>query len=599
MPTNALLLATLLVTASVLSPVSATEAPRSEAVAASPSADAEARFLALVEREWQWRLAQFPQLATGVGVHDHDDRLGRVDAVAQQERRRYWEGVLAELDRIDIDTLPPARRIDARIFRDQLESNVDNIRLGDWQMPFNADSSFWSGLTFLPRRQPLATADDYRRYIKRLEAVPALFDQYIGVMEAGIARGMTVPRATLGGRDRSIAQLAEGDPEASPFYAPFKRIPAGVPADEADALREAGRRVVAEAVQPAYAKLHVFFRDTYVPNARATLAAHDLPDGEAYYRRQIIDFVTEDLPPGQIHDIGLAEVARIRAAMQAIIDEVEFDGDFAAFLKFLREDPQFYPRTADDLLASAAWTAKRVDGELPKYFGRLPRRPYGIQPVPAEIAPFYTAGRYVPAGASSSEPGWYWVNTHNLRSRPLYTLPALTLHEAVPGHHLQGALAQEQGEQLPFRRHSYISAYGEGWALYAEELGNEMGIYRTPYERFGQLTYAMWRACRLVVDTGIHAKGWTREQALAYMRENTALSEHEITTEVDRYISWPGQALSYMIGMIRIRELRADAERELGAGFDIREFHDTVLATGSVPLPVLEAEVRRWIATKR
>jgi uncharacterized protein (DUF885 family) len=281
--------------------------------------------------------------------------------------------------------------------------------------------------------------------------------------------------------------------------------------------------------------------------------------------------------------------------MEKVMKEAKFDGDFAAFLTFLRTDPQFYAKTPRELLMTARDIAKRIDGELPKYFGKLPRLPYGVAPVPAAIAPYYTTGRYSGAPADGKTAGFYWVNTWKLEARPLYALPALTLHEAVPGHHLQGALANEQGEQPPFRRYSYISAFGEGWALYAEHLGVEMGIYETPYEQFGRLTYEMWRACRLVIDTGIHAKGWTREQALALLRDNSALSEHEITTEVDRYISWPGQALSYKLGELRIRELRADAERELGDKFDLRAFHDAILSLGSVPLPLLDQRVKEFI----
>jgi uncharacterized protein (DUF885 family) len=467
-------------------------------------------------------------------------------------------------------------------------------------MPLNSDSSFYADLAFLPRQHPWRDAGDVRRYIARLRAVPAWFDQHVALLEDGLRRGQTVPRVTLEGRDGAIAaHAAVTDPTQSVFYAPLRALPASIDAGSATRLRAEAAAAIAESVVPAYAKLQVFMRERYLPGARTTLAASALPEGRDYYRRQIVDFVTEDLDPKDIHVTGLAEVARLRAAMESIITELAFDGDYAAFLHHLRNDPRFYAETAEELLAQAAWVAKRADGALPRFFGRLPRLPYGVQAVPEAIAPYYTSGRYVPPAEGSGEPGWYWVNTHALRSRPLYTLPALTLHEAVPGHHLQGALAAEAGAQPPFRRYSYISAYGEGWALYCEELGHEMGIYRTPYERFGQLTYAMWRANRLVVDTGIHALGWTREQAIDYMTANTALSEHEIRTEVDRYISWPGQALSYYLGMLRIKALRADAERELGPRFDLRAFHDAVLETGSVPLPQLSAHVRQWIAARR
>lgn len=560
----------------------------------------DAALRALYDREWTWRLAQFPLLATSTGEHRHDDRLGTVDEAAQQARRAYWEGVLREIDAIDASALSPTAKVDYAIFRAQVESSAENIRLGGHRMPLNSDSAFWSDLAFLPRLHPFRDAGDFERYIARLRAVPAYFEQHIDLLREGLRRGQTVPRVTLEGREGSIAAQAKvDDVEASPFYAPLRRLPSSIAAEDAARLRADAATAIREWIAPAYAKLLVFVRDTYIPGARTTLAATALPDGKAYYRRQIIDFVTEDLDPREIHATGLAEVTRLRAAMEAIIREVGFEGDYAAFLHHLRTDPRYYAKSPDELLAQAAWIAKRADGALPRFFGRLPRRPYGVQAVPEEVAPYYTAGRYVSAAEGSTEPGWYWVNTHGLPGRPLYTLPALTLHEAVPGHHLQIALAAEQGEQPPFRRHSYISAYGEGWALYAEELGHEMGIYRTAHERFGQLTYAMWRANRLVVDTGVHALGWSRERAVAYMTENTALSEHEIRTEVDRYISWPGQALSYYLGMLRIKALRAEAERELGPRFDLRAFHDTVLETGSVPLPVLSDHVRGWIAARK
>jgi uncharacterized protein (DUF885 family) len=385
------------------------------------------------------------------------------------------------------------------------------------------------------------------------------------------------------------------DARKSAFYAPFDSIPATIPPAEATRLKAAGAAAIREAVIPAFAKVARFLVETYIPGARKTIAAADLPGGRAIYRAQIREYVTRDMTPEDLHALGLREVARIRAAMEAVRREVKFQGDLPAFLQHLRTAPEFYAKTPDELLMHAAFIAKTIDGMLPRFFGLLPRLPYRVEAVPASIAPFYTGGRYVQAAEGGDEPGTYWVNTYDLPSRPLYALPSLTLHEAVPGHHLQIALAAEQRGLPPFRRFAYFSVTGEGWALYSEKLGEEMGLYRTPYERFGRYTYEMWRACRLVVDTGIHALGWSREQANAFMRENTALSVHEIETEVDRYIGWPGQALSYKVGEIRIRELRARAEQALGARFDLKRFHDTILALGSVPLPVLEEEVERYI----
>jgi uncharacterized protein (DUF885 family) len=394
---------------------------------------------------------------------------------------------------------------------------------------------------------------------------------------------------TLAGRDVSVSTISEAaNAEATPFWKPFKSMPSSVPAAEQAALRAQARAAIEGRVKPAYVALLSFLRTDYIPHATSTLAAEGLPDGRAYYRAQIREFTTLDMDPEAIHQLGLGEVAKIHAQMLDVMKETGFKGDFPAFLAYLRSDPRFYAKTPQELLDRAAWISKRVDGKLSAYFGWLPRSRFTIEPVPADIAPFYTSGR----GGTSV----YLVNTYDLASRPLYNLTALTLHESAPGHSLQGGLAEEQGGLPDFRREVYISAYGEGWALYCEHLGLEMGMYDTPYDRFGMLTFQMWRAARLVVDTGIHHKGWTRAQAIAYLHDNTALADHDIAIEVDRYISWPGQALSYYLGMMAIEEMRAKAEAALGPKFDIRAFHDTVLSMGSVPLPVLRARIDRFIA---
>ncbi|WOB26275.1 MULTISPECIES: DUF885 family protein [Xanthomonas] len=554
-------------------------------------APADARFRAIYEKEWAWRQAETGQADEDTDTTGDNTKLPDVGATAQQARLAVWEGVLKRLDGIDPKQLSPANQVNLAIYRPQVENLAAEVRLRLYEMPFNSDSSFWSNLGFMAQR-PMKTAAEYRAYIARLNDVPRYFDQQIVNMRTGLARGFSVPRAVLDGRDVSIATVAEvKDPTESTFYAPFKQLPAQIPAAEQAQLRAQAKTAVSGAVLPAYAKLLTFFRTDYMPKARTTLAAEALPDGKAFYRQQIREYTTLELTPEQIHQIGLDEVARIQTQMNAIIQQVEFKGSFAQFLSFLRTDPQFYAKTPQELLDRAAWISKRVDGQVGRFIGTLPRGRFTIKPVPADIAPFWTAGR---GGATT-----YWVNTYNLPSRPLYNLPALTLHESSPGHSLQGSLALEQGEQPAFRRENYISAYGEGWALYTEKLGQEMGIYETPYEEFGRLTYEMWRACRLVIDTGVHHDGWTREQALAYLRDRTALSEHEVTTEVDRYISWPGQALSYKLGEITIVKLRAEAERELGERFDIKAFHDVVLKQGSVTLPVLEQQVRAFIAQSK
>ncbi|MEO8364709.1 MAG: DUF885 family protein [Pseudoxanthomonas sp.] len=570
-------------------------------VAGTPAASAQAstadqRFQSVYEKEWKWRLESFGSVDEDSDNAAQNDHLADVSAAAQAGRLEVWTDVLRQLDAIDPAQLSPANRINLAVYRPQVENLAADARLRGYEMPFNSDSSFWSDLGFMARQQ-MHGVGEYEAYIARLNDVPRYFDQQIDNMRAGLARGFSVPRAVLDGRDVSIAAMAGlKDPTTANFYEPFKQLPTQMPAAEQQRLRAAAATAISERMVPAYAQLLRFFRDEYVPQARTTLAAEAMPDGKAYYRQQIREYTTLDLDPEQIHRIGLDEVARIQAEMDTIIRQVGFKAPpgqevFPAFLQFLRTDPQFYATTPQALLERAAWISKRVDGQVGKFIGTLPRGRFTIVPVPADIAPFWTSGR---GGADT-----YWLNTYNLPARPLYNLPALTLHESSPGHSLQGALAKEQAGQPEFRRRNYISAYGEGWGLYSEKLGKEMGIYETPYEDFGRLTYEMWRACRLVIDTGLHHQGWTRDRALAYLRDRTALSEHEITTEVDRYISWPGQALSYKLGELAIVRLRAQAEHELGDRFDIKAFHDAVLSQGSVPLPVLEQQIQAFIADSK
>ncbi len=571
-------------------------APAASPAAATPPASvanesaADSAFRVLYEKEWAWR-----QTGGGEASEDEDApasaaHMPDVGPQAQQARLKVWDDVLAQLDRIDVQALSADNRVNFAIYRDQVFNLAQDVRLRAYEMPFNSDSSFWSNLSFMARREMKST-QDYQNYIARLNDVPRYFGQQTDNMRAGLKRGFSVPRAVLDGREVSIANVAElQDPTGSPLYAPFNKLPNSIPAAEQARLQAQARAAISGKVVPAFQQLRTFFVNEYVPQARTTLAAEAMPDGKAYYRQQIHEYTTLDLSPDEIHAIGLKEVARIQNEMNAIIEQVGFKGSFAEFLAFLRTDPQFYAKTPEELLQRAAWISKRVDGVIGRYM-TLPRARFTIVPVPPDIAPFWTAGR--------GGMGTYWVNTYNLPARPLYNLPALTLHESDPGHALQGALAAEQGELPDFRRTSYISAYGEGWGLYCEKLGVEMGIYETPYEDFGRLTYEMWRAARLVIDTGVHSKGWSREQALAYLRDRTALSEHEVTTEVDRYISWPGQALSYKLGEIAIVRLRAQAEKELGDKFDVKGFHDAVLRQGSVPLPVLEQQIQAYIAERR
>lgn len=554
----------------------------------SPPNSSDARFRSLYQQEWAWRTGQAGVSASGESQPNHA-RLDDVDAATQQQRLDYWRKVLAQLDAIDAGKLSPDEQVNYAVYRAQIANLLADQQFKTWEMPFNSDSAFWSEVADELGGDRLRTVEDYRRYLERMDQLPHYFEQQTENMRAGLARGFSVPREVLKGRDVSIAAVAEQkDPTKGSFYAPFAHLPETITAAQASQLQAAARQKISNQVIPAYAKLLSFFRQDYVPHARTTLAAEAMPDGKAFYRQQIIEYTTLDLDPDAIHKIGLEQVDKIHAEMVQTMQQTGFKGSFAEFLHFLRTDPQFYAKTPDELLMRTAWVAKQVDAQLGKEFGRLPRQRFAIVPVPDDIAPYYTSGR----GGS----GVYLVNTYDLPSRPLYNMPALTLHESMPGHSLQLSLAAEQHGQPAFRRDSYISAYGEGWGLYSEYLGNEMGIYQTSYQRFGYLTYQMWRACRLVVDTGIHHLGWTRQQAIDYMTSNTALSDREIANEVDRYISWPAQALSYELGYLKLLELRHQAEQALGAKFDLRHFHDTVLSTGSVPLPVLQQRIDRFIA---
>lgn len=554
---------------------------------------------ALIQREWEWRLEAYPLLATSVGDHRYDDRLTDQTPAGIAKRSDQTKTFLVELEKIDRGALTPAERINYDMFKADLVDRVDAARFHEMLLPLNADSGFHTDFAISTQQMSFAAAGDYDKYLARLRAFPRYMDEHIALMREGLRTGMTIPRASLAGIESSITPLVAADPTASALWKPFASMAATIPAADRERLQAEGRTAIAEAVVPAYRRFLEFMSKDYVPGARTTLAATALPDGQAYYAFLVRRFTTLDLTPEQVHQTGLEQVAAIQKEMDEAMRQSGFKGTFPQFLQFLRTDPRFYPKSADALLERASYIAKRMDGKLPSLFSRLPRQPYGVAPVPEFLAPKYTAGRYNPNPPDGTEPGYYWVNTYALQTRPLYNLEALTLHESVPGHHLQTALAYELQQMPEFRRWTYLSAFGEGWGLYSEWLGLEAGFYTDPYSNFGRLTYAMWRAARLVVDTGLHAKGWTRQQAIDYLSQHTALSLHECTTETDRYISWPGQALSYKIGELKIRELRRKAEQALGERFDVRRFHDAVLGNGSVPLTVLEQEIDRFIAEER
>lgn len=567
-----------------LAPALAQDAPMP--TLAPPANAAEAALRDLYTAEWDWRQAEFDRVRVD-GRWQAGERMASVTPEAWARRAAYWKAVLAKLDTIPLDALGREERINAEVFRTSLEANVANADWRTFEAPFNSDSFFWGGIN---PRQPYQTEADWRRFIARLGDVPRYFDEQIANMRRGLDRGWSVPRVTLDGRDTTLVPYTQTG-EDNPLLATFERIPASIPEPARTQLREQGRRVVLEQTVPAYTALLGFLRDDYFPRTRTTIAARDLPEGRAFYQSQIREYVTRDMSPREIHDLGLAEVARISAEMREVMTRAGFTGTFEEFLEYLRTDPKFYATTPQQLLSHTAWIAKKIDGELKHVVGTLPRYRFTILPVADDIAPIYTAGR---GGLEAC-----FFNTYDLPSRPLYNLPALVAHECAPGHSFQAALALEAPARPDFRQQTYFSGYGEGWGLYTEWLGTRMGLYETPYEEFGRLTFEMWRAARLVIDTGLHEYGWSRQQAIDYLASHTALARHDVVTEVDRYISWPGQALSYYIGYKTILDLRAEAERALGTAFDQRPFHDTILNLGSVPLPVLEDEVRRFIAEQK
>lgn len=543
----------------------------------------------LFEEEWQFRTGQG-------GWWDRNDEgdiiLKDISPEKEKSKADYWKSVLKKLEAIDYEQLNKEDKINYRIFKFQIEDFIAGIEFEDYLMPLNAEGGFYTNLGASAKRLRFTSVSNYETYLKRLEAIPHYLAAYTNLMRLGIEKGITQPKVIVKNYKALIATYLKQET----FYEPLTKLEQlDIQQEEKQRYQKAVKKVVNETVLPAYQVFDAFMEKEYLPAAKTAIGAISLPNGKAYYEQRVQYFTTLDLSPDDIFELGKQEVARIRADMEAVIEEVEFEGSFEKFLSFLRTDEQFYAKTPKALLKEAAYLAKKMDGKLPQFFNTLPRLTYGVHPVPAAIAPNYTGGRYSPGSAKAHRAGEYWVNTYKLDSRPLYVLPALTLHEAVPGHHLQMALSEEL-ENLPnFRRYTYLSCYGEGWGLYSEWLGIEAEMYETPYENFGRMTYEMWRACRLVVDVGMHYKDWTREEAVDFMASNTALSLHEVNTEIDRYIGWPAQALSYKIGELKIRELRQKAEQTLQDDFDIRAFHDVILSSGAVPLFILEEMVNDYI----
>lgn len=554
-----------------------------------------APFQQLLADHWRWSLSESPLLATTLGTRTYDRELGDLSLAAMDRRARTAAGFLDRLARIDSTALTPAERVTSALLRRDLQTTVEGNRHGQRAVLITTYDGWHVGFADLPDRHPFRERADYDAYVARLAAFPRFNRGGIETTRAALAGGFAQACAPFVGYERTIRGVVDREVERSRFLEPFARRPTYIDESAWAALRARASAAVRDSVYPAYATLLDFYTRDVAPACRANASVAATPGGAAYYAFRVRTETTTDLTPEQVHQLGLREVARIGAEMDSIAARAGH-ANRRAFVAQLRADPRQHAKTADELLTAAAVLAKRIDGEMPKYFGRLPRLPYTVRPIPDAIAPGTTTAYYSGGSLEGGLPGIYWVNTSKLDQRPLYELPALTMHEAVPGHHHQISLAQEL--DLPiFRRYGVsFTAFTEGWGLYAERLGIEMGLYDTPEKQIGRLSYEMWRATRLVVDPGIHARGWTREQAIAYMLEHTALSPGNIEAEVNRYITWPGQATGYKVGELRIRELRGRAERRLGARFDLRAFHDAVLEHGPVPLDVLEAQVDRWIA---
>ncbi|WP_426060201.1 DUF885 domain-containing protein [Hymenobacter sp. B1770] len=521
--------------------------------------------------------------------------LGSHTEAAFLAKHSFYKKIDAGLQQINRKSLSFEDEINLELLRHEVQDELSDYQYKSYLNPLLTDAGFHARLASRGNTT-INSRKDAEQYILVLKDIPRFVDENLQLMRTGISMGITQPKEVMLRYASSYTQHIVDAPEKSVFWKPFIKKPAAISESDWAVFQAEAKAVVTKDVISSYQKIKEFFEREYLPKARASLGATQFPNGQAYYENRVRHYTTTNLTSEQVYQLGLREVARIKAEMDQVIQDVKFKGGFKEFVYFLRNDPQFYPKTGDELLKEAAYIAKTIEGKLPTLFGKLPRQPFTVVPVPEYLAPNYTTGRYSGAPITGKRAGEYWVNTFNLPSRTLYTLESLTLHEAVPGHHLQNALSQELTNLPEFRRRLYINAFGEGWGLYSEYLGHEMGLYKSPYSRFGRLTYEMWRACRLVIDVGIHAKGWTREQAVTYLADNTALSLHEVNTEVDRYILWPGQALAYKMGELKIKEMRTRTENALKADFDVRAFHDMVLSNGTVTLAILEKMTDRFIA---
>ncbi|GAB3505668.1 DUF885 domain-containing protein [Pseudoxanthomonas daejeonensis] len=552
----------------------------------------------LFDAEWERGLRESPENAAYQGDRRYDDRWSDMSLAAIARREAADREALEALQRIDRASLSPADQLNYDTFAWLQERAVARQKFREYLQPIGHQGGVQTA-DGIAELLPFASEQDYRNWIARLHALPVLLEQNTALMKAGAEAGSMPPKVLMQRVPAQIRGQVVEDPAKSPFYKPFLKMPESIPAATQEALRKQAREAIASQVVPAYREFGRYFEQDYLPRARDTIAATDLPDGPAYYDFLAGWYTTTDLTAGQIHEIGLKEVARIRAEMEKIRAEVGFKGDLHAFFQHLRTDPKFFHKDPADLLEAYQALSKRIDPELVKVFRTIPRLPYGVRAIPDNIAPDTTTAYYQPGAVDGSRAGFYYVNLYKPEVRPTWEMLALSLHEAVPGHHFQFARGAELPDLPMFRRTAYFVAYGEGWGLYAERLGYDMGLYDDPYDRMGQLAYDMWRAVRLVVDTGMHAKGWSRQQAIDFFMDNSPKTGQDVVNEIDRYIAWPGQALAYKIGQLRISALREEAARELGPAFDVRDFHDAVLDTGSVPLETLEKRVRTWIAERK
>ena len=582
-------------------------ATNSHSASDAPS-DETSRFRAYLDADWKRWMEEYPEIATGVGFPGQDARWPDDSPAGIQRREKHLAESIAQLKQIRREALPESEKLNFDLYSQLLEASDEGLKYGDDPFPFRfvVPHSFWmpinqmegvqQGAPDVLQNTPHHSVAEYEIILQRMKALPTYVDQQTELMKEGLKRGYTPPKITLRDLPKQIEDLIPADPMASALLQPFTEFPSSILESDRTRLIDQAKQIYTSAVAPAFQRLHDYIANTYLPACRDNIAAISLPEGSAAYTYHVRWQTTTNLTPQQIHEIGLSEVKRIHAEMDKIIASLNFKGSFHDFTEFLRNDPRFYYDKTDDLVNGYRIIAKRIDPELAHEFGKLPRLPYGVCPIPDFKAPSQTTAYYQSGSPAVGRPGCYFVNTYNLHARPKWEMEALSLHEAVPGHHLQLSLAQELDNVPEFRKHVGYSAFVEGWALYSESLGEELGLLKDPYSKFGQLTYEMWRAVRLVVDTGMHSMGWSREQAIQFFKDNTGKTDQDITVEVDRYIVWPGQALAYKLGQLKIRELRTEAEKKQGGAFNVRKFHDAVLESGSIPLDVLEAHIQGWLA---